>query len=216
MEITGFPTERRVWAETKGAKTRPSERQVHFYVWREGRQGRGGTGKNEAKKVKGGQVLWVLRPPSGGFTESEGRHRSASRQAFLGMVAPRPPSFRTRRCAEQGPPRRAAASSSPLPRLGHEEPGALPRRQGSVRGTLRQRTAGWNGPGRGDDGTLRRPQPGLSLQPRPPAHGGRPRPSTETVPRTSHKTAGGRPGSSATRPAVRARGGPETPGRRRT
>lgn len=105
MEITGFPTERRVWAETKGAKTRPSERQVHFYVWREGRQGRGGTGKNEAKKVKGGQVLWVLRPPSGGFTESEGRHRSASRQAFLGMVAPHPPSFRTRRCAEQGPPR---------------------------------------------------------------------------------------------------------------
>lgn len=147
MEITGFPTERRVWAETKDAKTRPSERQVQFYVSRKDRQGRGGTGKNEAKKVKGGQVLWVLRPPRRGFTESEGRHRSASRQTFLGMVAPHPPPFRTRRCAGQGPPR------PPLPCLVSARKSPGPYRDGKVllgdlsarerRGGTAQRAATW-------------------------------------------------------------------------
>lgn len=155
--------------------------------------------------------MWVLRPPSGGFTEQRWPQVGFTSGPH-GHGGPPPPILPDSAEHRQGPP------PPPLPCFvcGQEEPGNSPRRQGLVRATIGQTTAGWNGPGRGDDGTPHRPQPGLSL----PNHDRQrtagapgPAPRLSLVVRTG--TAGGHSGSFGTRPAVRARGGPGTPRRRR-
>lgn len=102
--------------------------------------------------------MWVLRPPSGGFPESKGSHGSASRQAFVGMVAATPilPGPAVHRAG-------AATASSPLlrPRPGRAwEPNKTAR---TCEGSSPPENGGVEGPGPSDDRTPHRPQPGLSL-----------------------------------------------------